>query len=181
MTATAPPDLELRTLADDEVDAVYPLQVACSAELEAAYGPGHWAWTPPLEWRRQDSLGKRVFAACIAGEPVGTFTLATRPMPFYDLRLFREPGAPAAYLTWMAVDPRHQRSGVGRWCMRQAEAIAAGWRCRALRLDAYDCPAGAGPFYRRCGYRQAARLQCRGVGLILFEKTFAQARGWGGR
>jgi hypothetical protein len=48
-------------------------------------------------------------------------------------------------------------------------AIARAWPADAVRLDAYDAPAGAGGFYARCGYRERGRVTYRGVPLIYFE------------
>ena len=39
----------------------------------------------------------------------------------------------------------------------------------AIRLDAFDCAAGAGEFYRKCGFTEAARVVYKGVPLIDFE------------
>ena len=39
----------------------------------------------------------------------------------------------------------------------------------AIRLDSYDCAAGAGEFYRKCGFTEVARVVYRGVPHIDFE------------
>jgi GNAT superfamily N-acetyltransferase len=70
----------------------------------------------------------------------------------------------------MAVDPAYQRRGVGRALLREALAVARGWPADAVRLDAYDAAAGAGPFYAACGFREVGRAAYRGVRLIYFEK-----------
>ena len=43
------------------------------------------------------------------------------------------------------------------------------WPGDAIRLDAYDSQAGAGEFYRKCGFREAGRASYRGTPLIYFE------------
>jgi hypothetical protein len=47
--------------------------------------------------------------------------------------------------------------------------VARAWPSDALRLDAYDHAAGAGPFYATCGFREVGRVTYRGVPLIYFE------------
>jgi GNAT superfamily N-acetyltransferase len=62
-----------------------------------------------------------------------------------------------------------QRQGVGRRLLEEAKIVAAAWPCDAIRLDAYDAAAGAGPFYAKCGFREVGRMTYRGVPLIYFE------------
>ena len=69
----------------------------------------------------------------------------------------------------MAVDPRYQRTGVGRSCIEEARRIVSQWPGDAIRLDAYDVAAGAGEFYRKCGFREVGRATYRGAPLIYFE------------
>ena len=51
------------------------------------------------------------------------------------------------------------------------EAIkqARKWPAEAIRLDAWDADAGAGPFYARCGYREVALVLYKTSPLIYFE------------
>ena len=69
----------------------------------------------------------------------------------------------------MAVAPSHQRSGIGRLLLEEAKTIARRRPADAIRLDAYDAPAGAGGFYVKCGFREAGRSTCQGIPLIYFE------------
>jgi GNAT superfamily N-acetyltransferase len=77
--------------------------------------------------------------------------------------------AKAVYLHDLAVAPEVQGEGVGRLLVEQAGAVAKAWPSGALRLDAYDHAAGAGPFYDACGFREVGRITYRGVPLIYFE------------
>jgi hypothetical protein len=43
------------------------------------------------------------------------------------------------------------------------------WPADAIRLDAWDAQAGAGEFYRKCGYREVGRAAYRKTRLIYFE------------
>jgi predicted N-acetyltransferase YhbS len=85
------------------------------------------------------------------------FTVARRPL----------------YLTGMAVHPNLKRKGVGRLLLKEAEAIARSWPADAIRLDAYDSAAGAGPFYAKCGFRKVAHVTYKKNPLIYFELILA--------
>jgi GNAT superfamily N-acetyltransferase len=69
----------------------------------------------------------------------------------------------------MVVHPEFQRKGVGRLLMKEAEAQARAWPADAIRLDAFDADAGAGPFYSKCGYREVARVTYKKDPLVYFE------------
>jgi GNAT superfamily N-acetyltransferase len=53
--------------------------------------------------------------------------------------------------------------------MEEAKAVARAWPADAIRLDAYDHEAGAGEFYRKCGFKEVGRVTYRGVPLVYFE------------
>lgn len=47
--------------------------------------------------------------------------------------------------------------------------MARAWPGDAVRLDAYDSPAGAGPFHASCGFSERGRVSYRGTALIYYE------------
>jgi hypothetical protein len=49
----------------------------------------------------------------------------------------------------------------------------------AVRLDAYDAVAGAGPFYEKCGFREVGRATYRITPLVYYELTLGRATGHG--
>ena len=69
----------------------------------------------------------------------------------------------------MAVDPSRQGTGVGRRCIAEAVTLCRAWPADALCLDAYDADAGAGEFYRKCGFTEVGRATYRNTPLIYFE------------
>jgi GNAT superfamily N-acetyltransferase len=69
----------------------------------------------------------------------------------------------------MAVHPSLQRKEAGRLLLQEAEVIARAWPAGAIRLDAYDCAAGDGDFYAKCGFREVARVIYKKTPLIYFE------------
>jgi len=69
----------------------------------------------------------------------------------------------------MAVHPEYQGKGMGRLILKEAENLSRIWPSDAIRLDAWNSEAGAGPFYARCGFREAGRAIYRKAPLIYFE------------
>jgi GNAT superfamily N-acetyltransferase len=110
-----------------------------------------------------------VIVGRIRGQVVATFRLATKKPWAIDTKYFA-PCAKPIYLLNMAVAPAWQRRGVGTRCLDEARALARVWPGDAIRLDAYDAPAGAGEFYRKCGFRETGRVTYRRVPLIYFER-----------
>jgi GNAT superfamily N-acetyltransferase len=110
----------------------------------------------------------RVIAARDSGVIVGTLTLQTRKPWAIDVTFFT-PCRNVVYLVNMAVTPERQRSGVGRALLDEALAQSRAVPFETIRLDAYDGPAGAGEFYRRCGYTHVGSKSYRGVALMYFE------------
>ena len=97
-----------------------------------------------------------------------TLRLATKRPWAIDPAYF-SPCRRVIYLTDMAVIPTLQRRGIGRRCLKQARTLAVGWRVDAIRLDAYDGPAGAGEFYARCGFQERGRVTYRKTPLVYYE------------
>ncbi len=111
----------------------------------------------------------KVYALAAEGGLIATFCLTPKKPWAIDASLFT-PVDCALYLVAMAVAPDHQRRGLGTRCLVEAEAIATTWPAGAIRLDAYDRPGGAGPFYECHGYRQVGRVVYRGTPLIYYER-----------
>jgi GNAT superfamily N-acetyltransferase len=99
---------------------------------------------------------------------IATLTLSTKKPWAIDKKYFSASKRPL-YLTAMAVAPNEQGQGVGRLCIDDARRIATEWPSDAIRLDAWDAEAGAGEFYRKCGFREVGRATYRNAPLIYFE------------
>jgi GNAT superfamily N-acetyltransferase len=110
----------------------------------------------------------RVFVARAGTEIVGTLRLTTKKPWAIDTSYFTSCGQPL-YLLAMAVAPTQQRQGIGTRCLEKVKRIARAWPADALRLDAYDTNAGAGPFYAHCGFAEVGRVSYRNVPLIYYE------------
>ena len=155
-----------------DAPAIAALQNAVAAQLTAQHGIGHWSSTVTERAVRVAMRRASVLIVRHEDTIAATLTLATRKPRAIDRRYFT-PGKRPLYLLAMAVDPAHQRAGLGRLCIREAIDIAQHWPADALCLDAYDGPAGAGEFYRKCGFTEVGRADYRNTSLIYFERLLA--------
>jgi GNAT superfamily N-acetyltransferase len=151
-------------------DAADLVRIRCAAadHLTGQHGRGHWSGPTTERGVRYGIRTSRVLAAHNAGRIVGTLRLITKKPWAIDTAYFSNVERPL-YLLDMAVDPCVQRQGVGRALVREALAMARSWPADAIRLDAYDGAAGAGPFYAKCGFQEVGRVSYRGVPLIYYE------------
>jgi GNAT superfamily N-acetyltransferase len=144
------------------------LRTAVADRLTLEFGPGHWS-SPVSEAGQARAIEHgRVFVARRRGSIVATLRLATKKPWAIDPAYFAKVPR-CLYLTDMAVAPDFQRRGIGRECMADAARIARLWPADAIRLDAYDAAAGAGPFYEKCGLREVGRAVYRQSPLIYYE------------
>jgi GNAT superfamily N-acetyltransferase len=152
-----------------DVPALVELHARVAARLTERYGRGHWSHVPTERGVLYNLRLSPIYVVRRRGGIAATLRLTSRKPWAIDVRPFT-PCARPLYLVDMAVDPDRQGKGVGRSCLEAVPAIARAWPADAIRLDAYDAPAGAGGFYARCGYREVGRATYRGVSLIYFEQ-----------
>jgi len=161
--------LRLHLATVEQAPEISALRLAVAGRLTAQFGPGPWSQSSTVQGVLYDLRHSVVYFATRRKQIIATLTLRTKkpwsinPACFTGCRL-------PLYLVSMAVAPAVQRTGVGRACLAAAEKIAAAWPADFIRLDAYDAAAGAGGFYRRCGFREIGRAAYRGVPLIYFER-----------
>ena len=161
-----PLSLELAT--PDDAAALAALHAAIAASLTATFGEGHWSHPTSERGVLFSMRHGRVYVARRRGKAIATLTLATKKPWAIDRRYFTAVKRPL-YLLAMAVDPALQRRGIGRQCLEQARVFAEAWPSDAIFLDAYDANAGAGEFYRTCGFRDVGRVTYKKTPLIYFE------------
>jgi GNAT superfamily N-acetyltransferase len=165
------PALRLVLATAKDVPAIVQVRDAAAAGLTADFGPGHWSGCTS---ERSVELGLRNAKLVLAKRGrklLGTLRLATKKPWAIDVSYFT-PVRRALYLLDMAVHPLAQREGVGRAMLERAAAVAREWPADAIRLDAYDAPAGAGPFYAKCGFRACGRAIYRDVPLLYYERVW---------
>lgn len=147
------------------------LHAVVAEKLTEKYGKGFWSSSPSERSVRANMrLPKfsRILIARKSRHIIGTLRLATKKPWAIDISYFTKADRPL-YLTGMAVHPDLQNQGIGRLLLKEAEAMARNWPADVIRLDAFDAPAGAGPFYAKCGYREVAHVTYKTDPLIYFE------------
>lgn len=157
-----------------DVEPIAVLRTAAAAQLTAAYGSGHWSSAVTSRSVSRDLQASTVLIARSGPKVLGTLTL-TKKKPWAINPAYFTPVQSPLYLVSMAVDPVAQHCGVGRRLLEAAKGTARAWKRDAIRLDAYDAPAGAGGFYLKCSFREVGRVTYRNTPLIYFEFLLATA------
>jgi GNAT superfamily N-acetyltransferase len=160
--------VKLREAADGDVFKIAELRSAAADTLTKRFGPGHWSGIATERGVRFDMRNSKVFVAHHKSRLVATLRLTTKKPWAIDRTYFSANKRPL-YLLSMAVAPDLQRQGIGRQCVEQLREIGSRWPADAIRLDAYDGPAGAGKFYAKCGFQNVGRAEYRGTPLLYFE------------
>src|SRR5262245_4229533 len=168
--------LSLRLATPADAPAIAKLRCAVAAHLTSRYGKGHWSSAGTEKGVLFHLRMGRMFVAHDESGVIATLILATKKPWAIDRSYFTECKTPL-YLTDMAVAPERQRQGIGRLCIEEARRIAREWPADAIRLDAYDAAAGAGEFYRKCGFREVGRVVYRKTPLIYFEMVLKTLSG----
>jgi ribosomal protein S18 acetylase RimI-like enzyme len=159
-------ELQIATAAD--VADLLSLREAVNQRLTAQFGKGYWVAGATEKGVLFAMKRGAMYVARDRHKPVATLTLSTRKPWAIDTKYFTA-GKRPLYLSAMEVSPDTQRKGIGRQCLDEACRIAREWPADAIRLDAYDAAAGAGDFYRKCGFREVGRSIYRNAPLIYFE------------
>ena len=167
--------LSFRLATEADIPALLDLQLAVDADLKRRFGTDRWSTRITDRSVARGLNSSRVLIATRDGRIVGELRMATKKPWAIDLKYFT-PVAKAVYLHDVNVDPRLQRNGIGRQLIERARAVAREWPVDAIRLDAYDGRAGAGPFYAKCGFTEVGRCVYRRVPLIYFESVLSEGR-----
>ena len=160
--------MRFRDASQKDVALIAGLQNAAAGALTARFGPGHWS---SLVTERSAVLSQRharVRVGISGGRVLTVLRLATRKPWAIDVNYFT-PVKRSLYLTGMAISVGHQGRGLGRLAIEDARVTAEAWQADAIRLDAYDAEAGAGPFYARCGFQERGRVVYKGDPLTYYE------------
>jgi GNAT superfamily N-acetyltransferase len=148
--------------------ALADLHNEVASRLTREHGRGHWS---NCSTERGILWGLRISSVFVSrerGKIAATFTLSNRKPWAIDVSYFTPVEKPL-YLRDLAVDPRAQGRGLGKKMIAAAIEKAKAWPADAIRLDAYDSPAGASPFCVACGFRSRGRVKYKGTPLRYFE------------
>lgn len=152
-----------------DASEIADLRNAAANDLTQRFGNGVWSGQCTERGVLFAQRNSKVYLARQRGKIVGTLALATKK-PWAIDRSYFTPCARPLYLTAMAVLPALQHQGIGRQLLVHAREITQKFPAQAIYLDAYDAVAGAGEFYRACGFRETGRVVYRNVPLIYFEQ-----------
>jgi GNAT superfamily N-acetyltransferase len=161
-----PLSFRFATVAD--IPELVTLRLAVDADQERRFGRERWRTTISEKSVARGLKSSRVLVAHQQRKIIGTIRMETNKPWAIDLRYFR-PVCKAVYLHDFDVAPERQRAGIGRALLERAKALARQWPVEAIRVDAYDGPAGAESFYRKCGFVEVGRAVYRGVPLVYLE------------
>jgi GNAT superfamily N-acetyltransferase len=159
--------ITIRDASTDDAPALAALRTAVAGALTLAHGKGHWSSPVSVDGQIRAINTSRVLVAVVDGTVIGTLLLAKKKPWAIDPAYFatKKP----LYLTDMAVAPTEQNQGLGRQLLVEAVRVAKELGSDAIRLDAYEGPAGAGGFYAKCGFTEVGRVVYRRVPLIYYE------------
>jgi len=160
--------LELRSATVKDLAALTGLHTAVRGDLTARHGKGPWSSHITERGVSFTLRNAQVYVVEQRGTILATLTLATKK-PWAIDRAYFTPIPRPLYLTGMAVRPECQRQGIGRESLILVREIVRAWPAQGIFLDAFDAPAGAGDFYRKCGFKEVGRVKYRNVPLIYFE------------
>ena len=167
--------MSICTASEADAGELAALHTAVAEDLTGRYGRGFWSSKTSDKGALLALRNSRVLVARRGKTIVGTLNLPTKKPWAIDVSYFT-PVERAVYLTGMAVLPEMQRKGIGTKLVREAVKQVRAWPADAIRLDAFDSPAGAGAFYAKCGFREVAHVVYRKDPLIYFELLVLRQR-----
>jgi GNAT superfamily N-acetyltransferase len=160
--------VNLQVATNSDVADLVALRAAVSQHLTLRYGEGVWSSKATDKGVLFAMTRSTIYVARHRHRLIATLALSTRKQWAIDTKYFSASKRPL-YLSAMEVSPEEQRKSIGRLCIEEARRMAVKWPSDAIRLDAFDAEAGAGEFYRKCGFREVGRATYRGCPLIYFE------------
>ena len=138
--------LSFRFATEEDIPALVKLRLAIDRDQARRFGRDRWSTTISERSVARGLKSSPVLVPQHQGQIIAGLRMDTKKPWGIDLKYFT-PAVRAVYLHDVNVEPRLQRSGVGRELIERAKGVAQAWPVDAIRLDAYDGPSGAGPFY----------------------------------
>jgi ribosomal protein S18 acetylase RimI-like enzyme len=160
--------LKFREATRADAPALLALRLATAERLTHDFGAGPWSHQSTEAGVLFTLRNFQIIVACSGKKILAMLALSSKKPWAIDTSYFQKSKKPL-YLTHMAVDPERQRCGVGHALLKEAQRIARAQSADAIRLDAFDAPAGAGGFYAKCGFQEVGRAVYRGAPLVYYE------------
>lgn len=161
--------IELDLARNEDAAAIAALRHASARQLTKRFGHGAWSTTnSSVGGVEMEIRSGELYIAREEDVVVGTLRLSAQNPWIGGTGFFTERPNPL-HLTSMAVHPTRQRQGIGRACIEAVKDLARARGGGAIRLDAFDAPAGASGFYRKCGFREVHRARYFDTPLIWME------------
>jgi GNAT superfamily N-acetyltransferase len=127
-----------------------------------------------------DAAAGRLYAVRAGSTLLATFAVCHEADSYFIDARWAERDAPASYLHRLAVADGHRGSGLGTWCVGEAERIATALGSAYLRLDALRDHARVLAFYTRLHYADCGVVSVESgvperplVELVCFEKRLS--------
>lgn len=137
-----------------DADALTALRIAVARDMTDRHGAGPWSVLPSKAVVIRQIRASHALIARSGDEAIGTVRLAWANPAVFDGTSFFSPTRAALYVLGLAVSPGHRGAGIGRKLMDASKQVTRDWPAQALWLDTYVHAAGAGDFYKRCGFRE---------------------------
>lgn len=154
----------------EEIEIVHEIIRKCGLDLKLKLGLAHWVPPYPIQQLEKDAKERNVYSVWDDADVVATFTIGQQPLVYYDKNIWLYPKKEAIYVSHLAVLPEFQRRGIGSWCMRTIEYMAAIQGITAVRLDGYEKYQKLLTFYNNLGYTRREVVEYQGLQLVCLEK-----------
>lgn len=168
--------LRIETARIEDAGELAELHTLVANDLTARLGYGHWSRIRTKRSMRDridyalDPSQRRQLAVLRQTQIVGTILLSRKRVPFWRNSAWNAPRETALAVFDLAIHPRFQRQGYGRYLMEYAAEEARAYGLRWVRLDAYLENPFSNSFYQALGYEQRGELHLPETSLMLYEK-----------
>jgi ribosomal protein S18 acetylase RimI-like enzyme len=162
--------LQLRRATAEDAPRLQEL-IAAAGRAMAAQGFRNWLSPDAAERSREDIATREVYIVSDGRSDVATFNLGVTARRPYSPEPWLDPGAPALYLSRLAVDPALQGGGIGGWCLEQVERLARERGARAVRCDVLTANARLCRLYERWGYEPRGERSHGGWDFTCYERV----------
>jgi len=163
----------------DDAAAIAELRNRVADDMTRQFGQGPWSAQGSKPQVLRQMRASRMLVARHEGEAIGTVRLAVPNSHAFDASAFTTVTS-SLYVLGLAVSSEHRKRGVGRKLVEHAKQIARDRGAQALWLDVFDHPAGAGPFYQRCGFRVVGPAPSASLPLTFFEHSLVEGTNYFG-